>query len=532
MIKFKRKDFTIPEGHYTGPKDVVSLPGTLETVSKTTVAGSLIGAVAGHYMKDSSIIEGAFKGAGAGILTGIATKLFLNYIHKPMSSAKFQDIDRGIRRQFSMYNLGGVVIGDSLKHRAKFDEKFSTNDREITKYKVTVAVHRGQLTLYTFGMTREELDKTSKTLDYYCKKYYGMEYTARAINLKLNSYAVNITFTNTQVICSFIVELSEVLNTPINLLDHSASIEGRILEATNKMEEVTEEEEKEFSVSAFSKYDLIKMLGTSGAKIIRLVGRGPSALPAIMIDSILQGINELTNRERESLAAPGMAKSEYSNRFLEAALSKNRYVESFHFTVGSDKNPVNFSMNSGLFIVTSTKKEATKIDKGWYGKYSDEINRSDTGEVIVYTYPLKNVNAFDEILKRFMDLGLKPNLYDKPALRNSTFSNNNMIDMIVDKLDRDGEEDYEISSKIPKDVISITADPTNVRIYIPRSLDYCQYDIDDEVRLISKFIRTNTNYERGINVMKLSGPLTFQQYYKLVKSIIKNQGFCTFLTND
>ena len=56
-------------------------------------------------------------------------------------------------------------------------------------------------------MTKEELDKTSDTLDYYCKKYFSMEYTAKIINQKVNSYSVDIVFTNYHAMCQFIMEL-------------------------------------------------------------------------------------------------------------------------------------------------------------------------------------------------------------------------------------------------------------------------------------------------------------------------------------
>ena len=44
------------------------------------------------------------------------------------------------------------------------NDKFSFNDRDVSSYKLNFAIHNNQVTMYTFGMTREELDKTSKTL--------------------------------------------------------------------------------------------------------------------------------------------------------------------------------------------------------------------------------------------------------------------------------------------------------------------------------------------------------------------------------
>lgn len=42
MIKFKEKQYTIPEGHYTGPKDMEEVPSALSVIGKTTLGLSLI----------------------------------------------------------------------------------------------------------------------------------------------------------------------------------------------------------------------------------------------------------------------------------------------------------------------------------------------------------------------------------------------------------------------------------------------------------------------------------------------------------
>ena len=115
-----------------------------------------------------------------------------------MSKVKFQEIDRNIRREFGIYRMAGVTIGDKLDKRADVDEKFGFSDRQVTKYKLNFAVQDNRVTMYTFDLSNEELDKVDKTLDYYCKKYTGMEYNSSVINYKLNSYAVDIVFTNYQ----------------------------------------------------------------------------------------------------------------------------------------------------------------------------------------------------------------------------------------------------------------------------------------------------------------------------------------------
>ena len=42
MIKFRQKNFTIPEGHYTGPKDMDKVPGVLEMVGKSALGGAAL----------------------------------------------------------------------------------------------------------------------------------------------------------------------------------------------------------------------------------------------------------------------------------------------------------------------------------------------------------------------------------------------------------------------------------------------------------------------------------------------------------
>ena len=234
MIKFRRKEFTIPEGHYTGPKDMDKVPGAVEMILKGAGVGAAGGAIAGKILKDSSAWDGALTGAKWGALGGIIAKFFLNYVHKPMTRIKYQEVDKNIRQQFGVYRMAGVTVGDSLDKRANIEEKFSFNDRNVSDYKINFAIHDDQITMYTFGISKEELDKVSKSLDYYCKKYFSMEYSAKLINQKVNSYSVDIVFTNYQVLCQFIMELSNVLNTKINLLHNNVIIEPRLSEAGEK----------------------------------------------------------------------------------------------------------------------------------------------------------------------------------------------------------------------------------------------------------------------------------------------------------
>lgn len=406
MIKFRKKLFTIPEGHYTGPKDMDKVPGVLEMVSKSAVGGAGIGAVVGAIMKDTSVLSGALSGAKYGTLAGLALKFFLNYLHNPMSKVKFQDVDKNIRREFGIYRIQGITVGDSVNKRASVDEKFSTNDRNVTNYKINFAIQDDKVTMYTFGLTDKELEKVSNILDYYCKKYFGMEYTSTLINRKANSYSVAIVFTNHQVISNFMMELSNELGYKINLLDNKALIDKRLGEA-----EI--EEEKEFSVKPLNKYDLIRLIGQSGVKSLdcKTLSNGVSNFVLGLIT------NSLSKIGMDNITIKGFIPSkrkDFNNIYLESVLKRLRYVEGFHYTVGESNSDINMSLISGLFLLTVTKKSdiVDKIDTTVYNKDKSNINRTDTGKVIIYTYPINTRNDFDYLIKRLMSNKLTPNIFE------------------------------------------------------------------------------------------------------------------------
>lgn len=406
MIKFRKKLFTIPEGHYTGPKDMDKVPGVLEMVSKSAAGGAGIGAVVGAIMKDTSVLNGALSGAKYGTLAGLALKFFLNYLHNPMSKVKFQDVDKNIRREFGIYRIQGITVGDSVNKRASVDEKFSTNDRNVTNYKINFAIQDDKVTMYTFGLTDKELEKVSNILDYYCKKYFGMEYTSILINRKANSYSVSIVFTNHQVISNFMMELSNELGYKINLLDNKALIDKRLGEA-----EI--EEEKEFSVKPLNKYDLIKLIGQSGVKSLdcKTLSSGVSSFVLGLIT------NSLIKIGMDNITIKGFIPSkrkDFNNIYLESVLKRLKYVEGFHYTVGESNSDINMSLISGLFLLTVNKKSdiVDKIDTTVYNKDKSNINRTDTGKAIIYTYPINTRNNFDYLIKRLMSNKLTPNIFE------------------------------------------------------------------------------------------------------------------------
>ena len=420
MIKFRQKDFSLKEGHYTGPKDMDKVPGAMEVVSKSALGGALAGSAVGAFLKDTTVWEGAATGAKWGSVGGIIFKIFLNYLHKPMSRVKFQEIDRNIRREFGIYRMAGITVGDKLDKRASVDEKFGFSDRRVTDYKLNFAVQNNKITMYTFDLTNEELVKLDKTLDYYCKKYTGMEYNSSVINYKLNSYVVDITFTNYQVISNFIMELSNVLGCKINLLDNKSIVDSRLREAgeeggTGEEEEEEEEATKNFSVAGLSKHEAMKILGKAGNNAIinfKLGGYGISL--ATFVISLLTGSAEKLQRDELIKLGHPMPREDFGNSFIEDILKKNKYIEGYHYTVGEkSKAPISISMISGLLIITANKGEVSENLEKALSSWKMQMGRKDIGKVIVLTWTIQSRKEAELIIRKIMSVGEKINIYDK-----------------------------------------------------------------------------------------------------------------------
>lgn len=400
MIKFRRKEFTLQEGHYTGPKNINRLPGAIEVIGKSAGIGGVIGGIAGGVIEEGSVIGGVGEGLKWGSLSGILIKLFLNYFHKPMSSVKFQDVDKNIRRIFGVYSIAGISINEDQEKRLKIEDSFDFNNRDVTSFKINIAIHDNQVTLYTFGLTQEDLEKVNKVLDRYCKQYFGMEYTAKIINLKTNSYSADITFTNYQSVSQFIVELGKELGTKINLLDNNAIVGRRI----------QEESEKSFSDINLNKYDILKIANAGLFKAITNPGKYASnSIMRVLVD----GFKKLGMDECTKLGISGIERKYYNNSYLLDTLKKLHYVPGgFDYKVGEDENDINISLISGVFTLTCTPEYEKSIDKGLYNKLKMKIKKSKLGKVVVYTYALTNKNEFTLILNKLMSLELVPNVYE------------------------------------------------------------------------------------------------------------------------
>ena len=116
-------------------------------------------------------------------------------------------------------------------------------------------------------------------------------------------------------------------------------------------------------------------------------------------------------------------------------------------------------------------------------------------------------------------------------LRQKTYSQSNFVKKISDKLDNDKYLDYEVSDRIPKDSLGISADLNHLEIYIPESMEFDQYYIDDYIRENIPFSRTTVRFDRNIYVMTISRKLTEAQYIKLIKYFINEYEFCVIVDN-
>ena len=117
-------------------------------------------------------------------------------------------------------------------------------------------------------------------------------------------------------------------------------------------------------------------------------------------------------------------------------------------------------------------------------------------------------------------------------LRYKFFSNNEMLSEIINTLEEDGVQDFEVSRKLSNDNISITSDLKALTIYIPEECEYDVYSIEGFLMSLNKLFRTTTKLDRNIYVMTVSRPLTKTQYVKLIKEIIELNDFCTIIDKD
>ena len=91
------------------------------------------------------------------------------------------------------------------------------------------------------------------------------------------------------------------------------------------------------------------------------------------------------------------------------------------------------------------------------------------------------------------------------------------------------DKNYDVDLSIPDDVMSVNLDLDHMEIYIPLEFEYSQYTIDNDIRKIASYLRTDVRLDRDIYIMSLSSKVTFDQYYKIIKAIIREEGFCSIV---
>jgi hypothetical protein len=399
MIKYRQGMFTIPEGHYTGPKDLDEVPGTMKVVGGATLGGAVLGGIAGHVLGevqdkfDADYKKGAKIGAGAGLAAGIAAKVLLNVMHNPMTTVKFNEVDKTLRRSFGIYSASGFTVGDSRDNRKKFDEAFATNDRNVTDYRINVVIQDNQVILYTFQLSDKELKTVSDSLDYYCKKYYGMNYNSKVIDAKINAYSVTITFTNYQVISDFLMEVSDELKVKINLLNNKAIVDLRLKAG-----------EKDFSDIDFNNYDLMKIFLAQGVRTLFAKGKVKGEHIMEMISDAKESLSEA---ERVKIFGPSKRK-DFDNAYLLGALSNLRFTDGKDYTVDVGDKDVNMALFQGnltIAVQIGTKPAKALEDIGCFNK--SEVNKT----IAIYTYSMKSKQDLNTVITKVINTRIIPNIY-------------------------------------------------------------------------------------------------------------------------
>lgn len=405
MIKFRQKEYTIQEGHYTGPKSIKKIPGTVKIIVKSVLAGMGIGAGIGALSEEMSVGETTKKGAKTGFWAGVALKILINKFHKPMSSVKFQKVDKAIRKEFGIREVSGMIVNDTRKNRDELNSHFAFNDPNISDFKVNISIQKKKLTLYTFGLEKNEMKSLNESLDYYCYKYYGMEYSSRMIDHKDNSYSVTIVFTNYDAIAKFLVEISDSLKIRVNVLDGDLDL--------SKLSEV-----KMFSSSLpmFDKYDILKILGKGGTIFGQYegIGRIKSGSEYLM-DSLSESLTHLGKRSLSMNSPRGfrVKRKILTNAYLERAFKDLGLMEGFDYTVKKNDNPLNLYIHEGyLFICSALTGKNEVLMKKIAEKFKLVITNVK-GRATIFTYIITSGQDLERLLREIIKLSVKPNIYTR-----------------------------------------------------------------------------------------------------------------------
>lgn len=408
MIKFRQREYTIQEGHYTGPKAIKKIPGTIKVITKSVLAGLGIGAGAKVLLPEDTVGEPIKKGAKAGFWAGVALKMLINNFHKPMSSVKFEKVDKAIRKEYGIKEVSGLIYGDSKEVRDDLNSHFAFNDSNILGYRANLLVQKKKVILYIIDFNKEDLSKLNESLDYYCYKYYGMEYSSKLLNQKRNSYSISIIFTNYEAMAKFFIEIANSLSLKINVLDKDSEFNEDQFSSENK--------EKTFSSSLpiFDKYDIIKILGKGGI-IINKNGFKTSPSDYLM-DSLSEAVSHFSKvgKIKSATRDVKLKRQILNNIFLEKTLKELGYRENLNYTIKRNNSPLNMYLHEGYLIICSglTGRNKQRFEKEVVKEYK-LVTTEVKGKVTLYTYMIKSKIELDLLLRDIINLNIKPNIYTK-----------------------------------------------------------------------------------------------------------------------
>ena len=95
------------------------------------------------------------------------------------------------------------------------------------------------------------------------------------------------------------------------------------------------------------------------------------------------------------------------------------------------------------------------------------------------------------------------------TFREKTYSNmnKNTVEEIVEKLEKERIEDFEVREYISDNEISINTDLDKLEVYVPREADFARYDIEDFICDMLPYVSINTVQERKVYVLKVRGKM-------------------------
>lgn len=414
MIKFKQKEYTIQEGHYTGTKATKKIPGAVKVIVKSVLAGMGIGAGYGALVPDETAGKGAKKGAKAGFWAGIALKVLIDKFHKPMSSVKYQKVDKTIRSKFGIKEVSGMIVGDSKEKRDELFKYFSFNDPNILSHKINVSVRKNKVTVYTQSLTKKDLELLNESLDYFCYKYHGMEYSSNLLaeTKDRSSYKISIIFTNYEAIASFFIEVAKSLETQVNILDREVEIEEEPREKRYSL--LSKAAGRVSSLPSFDRYDMMRILGKGGSIVVSSGFK--SDFGGVLFDMIQEGLKSVTETAMVLNLPAGVktSRKSFNNAYLEKSMHELLFREGRDYTVGKNDTDFNMYLHQGYLIIAAELSGREMRDfSALTKKYKMTITTVKGATAEVFTYIMQSREELNQLLREIIRIGIKPNIYTK-----------------------------------------------------------------------------------------------------------------------